>query len=72
MNKNPFKSDSLNDFLGIGKDIIPETKDFLFQLMAETALEETGPSKIKEDRIYLICQLHQLLTGIERETSNPD
>ncbi len=68
MKAKAFNSDSLNDFLSIGKDIIPETKDFLFQLMTETALEETGPSKIKEDRAYLIYQLHHLLTGIEGET----
>jgi len=67
MKAKNLNSNSLKDFLSIGKDIIPETKNFLFQLMAETAIEESPINEIKEDRIYFILQLYNLLAGIEKE-----
>ena len=68
MKAKNLKSKSLNDFLSIGKDIIPETKNFLFQLMAETTIDETPFNEIRENRVYLILQLYNLLTGIEKES----
>jgi hypothetical protein len=38
--------------------------------MAETARQENLSPAYKEDRIYLISHLHQLLTGIEKEKNS--
>lgn len=54
-------------FLSLGKDIIPETKHFLFDLMEETASGKNLGFSNKEDRIYLISHLHRLFAGIEKE-----
>jgi hypothetical protein len=65
------KSEAMDYFLSLSKDIIPETKEFLFDLMAETARAENLTDQYKEDRIYLISHLHRLLSGIDREISKP-
>lgn len=67
MQTKNFNSESLEYFLGLAKDIIPETKHFLFGLMEETARAENMPAQFKEDRIYLISHLYRLLNGIEAE-----
>ena len=69
MNAKNIKSESLDYFLSLASDIIPETKDFLFGLMEETARAENFTRDFKEDRIYLISHLHRLFTGLEREIS---
>ncbi len=63
--KSP-KLEPLTYFLSLSNDILPEIKDFLFDLMAETARAENLTANYKEDRIYLILQLHQLFAGLER------
>lgn len=67
MQTNKINSESLDYFLSLSGNMISETKDFLFQLMTETARIEDLTNEGKEDRIYFIYQLHQLLTGLETE-----
>lgn len=67
-----FNSESLDTFIGIGGGIIPEVKDFLFDLMLETAISESLYPKTKEDRIYLISTLHHLFSGLEVESRSPN
>ena len=64
--------ESLEYFLSLGKDIISETKHFLFDLMEETARGENLGHDFKEDRIYLISHLHRLFAGLEREISKAE
>lgn len=72
MKAKNFNSESLEYFLSLGKDIIPETKDFLFDLMEETARAESLTPEYKEDRIYLISHLHRLFAGLEKEPIKPE
>ncbi len=52
-------------YLSLSDDIIEETKIFLFDLMEETARAGHLPPDCKEERIYLISQLHRLFTSLE-------
>lgn len=67
MQTNKINSESLDYFLSLSGNMVSETKDFLFQLMTETARTEDLTNEFKEDRIYFICQLYQLLTGLDTE-----
>jgi hypothetical protein len=67
--KNTYQ-EPLDYFLSLSNNILTESKDLLFDLMAETARQENLSPAYKEDRIYLISHLHQLLTGIEKEKNN--
>jgi hypothetical protein len=67
MKAKNFNSESLEYFLSLSNDIIPETNQFLFDLMEETARSKKLTPKYREDRIYLISHLHRLLIGIENE-----
>lgn len=67
MNNNSFNSESFKYFMTLSENMVSETKDFLFQLMTETAMTEDLTNEWKEERIYFISQLHQLLTGLEIE-----
>lgn len=53
-------------FLSLSENMISETKEFLFDLMAETARAENLTSDYKEERIYLISEMHRLFSGIEK------
>lgn len=72
MKAKNLNSESLEYFLSLANDIIPETKQLLFDLMEETARGENLARDYKEDRIYLISHLHRLFAGIEKELSKPD
>ncbi len=54
-------------FLSLSDNMISETKDFLFDLMAETARDENLTKEYKEERIYLISEIHRLFSGIEKK-----
>jgi hypothetical protein len=72
METKTFNSESLDYFLSLANDILPQSKDLLFDLLAETARAENLTDQYKEDRIYLISHLHRLLSGIEKEISEPE
>jgi hypothetical protein len=72
MKTKNFNSESLEYFLSLAKGIIPESKDLLFDIMAETARAENLTDHYKEERIYLVSHLHRLLSGIENEISEAD
>ncbi|TDK49717.1 hypothetical protein [Algoriphagus formosus] len=64
--KNESKNISgMNYFLSLAPDILTETKNFLFELMEETARTKNIPSQRREDRIYIISQLFRLFNEIE-------
>ena len=70
MQTNKINSESLDYFLSLSSNMISETKGFLFQLMTETAKTEDLTHEGKDERIYFLYQLHQLLTGLEIESKS--
>ncbi len=65
MKNNDFNLGPVGYFLSLSPAILNETKDFLFDLMEETARAESLPPDRKENRIYLISHLHRLVTGLD-------
>ncbi|KPQ13567.1 MAG: hypothetical protein HLUCCX10_12685 [Algoriphagus marincola HL-49] len=67
METKKINSEPLSYFLTLSPGILTETKDFLFDLMEETARAQSIPADRKEDRIYLISHLHRLFAGLEKQ-----